>query len=752
MAENQRKSTYIPLLISLFVIIIGIICYYTEVTFLEVVELKTIDARFASRGPQPTMNKVVLAVIDEKSLDMEGKWVWPRSKFADLITILSEMGAKVIGFDIGFLEPDEHGSVQTIRNIQKEASRLKNRDAGFEHYLEKTRKEHDYDQLLADAIKNAEAKVVLGYFHQMSYEGLEYVKEEDIQAHKENSINSKYKLVHADSQEAWDSRRVLETVYPESNIALIANSTEYAGYFNMLPDLDGVFRLVPGSLRFQNEFYAPLSIKCLEAYRGEDMILNLAEHGISHIEAENFDIFTTINGEVMVNFRGGKATFPHISITDILNGRISKEKIQGKIVLVGATAIGIFDLRPVPFEKNNYPGLEIHANVIDSVLARDFLKKPSWGEAFDLMAIIMAGLILGLILPRVGVIYSSLTGTLFFIGHILVCQSLFSGPGWILNMIYPLMVLVFTYIAIIAYRYVVEEKEKRFIRGAFSTYMAPAVVKQLEESPEKLQLGGENREITAFFSDVQGFTGISEKLEPPELVELLNEFLTEMTDIVYKHEGTVDKFEGDAIIAFFGAPNDLQNHAEKACDASIDMQKRLEQLRVHWASSGQPELRMRIGLYTGYAVVGNMGSKTRMDYTMMGDTVNTAARLEGVNKIYGNYTLVGETTYRNSGDTILFREIDSIYVIGKKEPVRVFEPIGYYTEINEEITKAVEYYTKGLYAYRGMEWDKAINLFGACLQTSPYDGPSKTMMRRCNEFKENPPEKGWDGVFSMTSK
>jgi adenylate cyclase len=278
------------------------------------------------------------------------------------------------------------------------------------------------------------------------------------------------------------------------------------------------------------------------------------------------------------------------------------------------------------------------------------------------------------------------------------------------------------------------------------------VVKQLIDTPDKLGLGGEQRVITAFFSDVQGFTSISEKLTPHELVELLNEFLTEMTDIILKYEGTVDKFEGDAIIAFFGAPLDIPNHPEVACRACIDMQKRLSELRQIWKNQQRPELKMRIGMCTGPAVVGNMGSENRMDYTMMGDTVNTAARLEGVNKIYGIFTLISDTTHRELNGNVVTREIDSINVVGKKEPVTIYELLGYTENMDPDLKKTADLYSAGLEAYRNQDWDNAIKSFEETLSITPDDGPADTMLARCREFKISPPDPNWNGSYTMQSK
>jgi adenylate cyclase len=258
--------------------------------------------------------------------------------------------------------------------------------------------------------------------------------------------------------------------------------------------------------------------------------------------------------------------------------------------------------------------------------------------------------------------------------------------------------------------------------------------------------------ITAFFSDVQGFTAISEALTAEEVVELLNEFLTEMTDIILGYEGTIDKFEGDAIIGFFGAPTILPDHATKACKACVDMQKRLAELRTKWQAEKRPALKMRIGMNTGSAVVGNMGSRNKMDYTMMGDTVNTAARLEGVNKVYGTYTMISDATYTLARNDIFVRELDSVTVVGKEAPVGVYELLGYPGEIDDVQISVAEWYAKGLAAYRNRDWSEAIGHFSAALSANPHDGPSQTMLGRCRDFEGNPPGDNWNGAFTMDTK
>ena len=743
----KKLISFSPLTLSILLIFSGIFFYLIEIPFLEVMELKTIDLRYISRGGSENESDVVLAVIDEESIDKEGKWIWPRSKMANLVKKLSEAGAGVISFDVGFLEPDEKSVVRTIEDIEKNLTIL---DVKTRAYLEELKRASDNDQLLADAIAESEATVVLGYFFQMEKLHSGDFDEELLKIQRKNIQSSRYVQVKFHSEKAMDTP-VIEAQVANANITAISQATPYSGFFNMFPDRDGVVRWIPAVIDYSDEMYAPLSLMTLSAFKGTQPLVVVADYGIEKIQFDDIAIPTDELGRIMINYRGDAKSFRHIPVTDILNGKVPESELKGKVVIVGATAIGIYDMRVTPF-SSVFPGVEIHASIVDSVLRGEFLYHPTWAAVFDILAIVLAGLLLGVVLPRAGVFLGILTVSVLFFGHIFFCQYLFSRQGWILNLVYPLLVILSVYISITVYKYLSESRQKRFIRSAFSTYLAPTVVQQLIDSPENLELGGEEREITAFFSDVQGFTSISEKLTPNELVELLNEFLTEMTNIILEHEGTVDKFEGDAIIAFYGAPNALENQAETACLTCVDMQKRLGELREKWHREGKPELKMRIGLSTGPAVVGNMGSRNRMDYTMMGDTVNTAARLEGVNKIYGIYTLVCETTFKKASQRVWGREIDAINVIGKAEPVTVYQLLGYSEDIDETMLKMTGLYAEGLHLYRQQHWGSAIEKFDAALNVSPDDGPSKEMRDRCAAYKIEPPSQDWDGSYTMKTK
>lgn len=743
----KKKIGLNPLTLTILLILSGIFLYLIEIPFLELMELKTIDLRYINRGSSQFESDVVLAVIDEESIDKEGKWIWPRSKMANLVKKLSQAGARVISFDVGFLEPDEKSVVRTIEEIEKNLTGL---DVKGRAYLQELKRDSDNDRLLADAIAQSKAKVVLGYFFQMEKLHSGDVDPEIIKVQRKNIQSSRYDQVKFRSKKAMEVP-IIEAQVANANITEISQATPYSGFFNMFPDRDGVVRWMPAVVDYQGEMYTPLSLMTLSAFKDVRPLVVVAEYGIEKIQFDDRVVPTDELGRIMINYRGDAKSFKHFPVTDILNDRVPENELKGKAVIVGATAIGLYDMRVTPF-TNVFPGVEIHANIVDSVLRGEFLYHPAWAAVFDILAIVLTGFLLGVILPRAGAFLGLLTVSLLFFGHIFFCQYLFSKQGWVLNLVYPLLVILSVYIGITVYKYLSESRQKRFIRSAFSTYLAPTVVQQLIDSPENLELGGEEREITAFFSDVQGFTSISEKLTPQELVELLNEFLTEMTNIILKHEGTVDKFEGDAIIAFYGAPNALENQAETACLTCVDMQKRLGELREKWHQEGKPELKMRIGMSTGPAVVGNMGSRNRMDYTMMGDTVNTAARLEGVNKIYGIYTLVCETTFKKARQRVWGREIDAINVVGKAQPVAVYQILGYAEDVDETGLKMTGLYAEGLHLYRQQNWDAAMDKFDAALEIAPDDGPSKAMRDRCASYKITPPSPDWNGSYTMKTK
>ena len=747
----NKKLLRGPVLLPFIIILVGAGLFLSSaVPFLSIMDLKTIDLRFKLRGEKAIQDTVVLVAVDERSLKAEGRWAWPRSKIADLVTRLSDKGARVIAFDVGFLEPENSVLVETIEEIQRAAAANGLRNERFVDYLGTLKVKQDNDRILAEAIKNAAAKVVLGFFFQVNAEEATHISADEIKGHSRNISTAEYPITQLITAEA-KTTEMTEAAAPQSNIDIISESTNLSGFFNKLTDPDGVVRKIPLAIRFNEKLYAPLSLKAVGAYLDAPLSIRVDDSGVTDIRVGERSIQVDDRGEIYINYRGEAQTFPHISATDILNDRVPAEMLKDKIVLIGATAVALYDECVTPVAKV-FPGPEVHLNIMDSILAEDYIYHPLWATFFDLLIIIFGGSLLALVLSKAGAFSGGTVAVCLFGGYIWLCYYFFSQMGWILNMVYPLCVFLAIYVAITSYKYFFEEGQKRFIREAFSKYLAPEVVDQLISSPNRLVLGGERREITAFFSDVQGFTSISEKMAPEELVELLNEFLTEITDIIMKHKGGVDKFEGDAVIAFFGAPNELKNHPEAACLACIDIQARMEELRQQWRQRGKPELKVRIGLFSGPAVVGNMGSRNRMDYTMMGDTVNTAARLEGVNKKYGTYTMIGDATYQAAAASIAVRKLDAVKVIGKGKPIVIYEVLGRIGQVPSILAQTVEFYGQGLEEYTRRNWTEAMAFFRKALELMPEDGPSLAMMKRCQAYMENPPGEDWDGSFIMDTK
>ena len=482
----------------------------------------------------------------------------------------------------------------------------------------------------------------------------------------------------------------------------------------------------------------------------EDVANTNEKYGVESIKIGNIAIPTDDRGRLLINYMGPVKTFPHYSIHDIINGKIPADKLRGKIVLVGVTATAVYDLRVTPFSPV-YPGVEIHANVIENILHHNFLIFSSLIRMIDILAIIAFGLAMGLIIPRLRAVWGALTA-LIIIG-VFIAGNLFAFFHFNIwfNLVYPVLTMLAIYLGITIYRYMKEEREKKKIKGAFQYYLTASVINEMLKDPTKLKLGGDKKDLSVLFSDIRGFTTISEKLTPEDLVRLLNEYLTAMTDIVFKYDGLLDKYMGDAIMAVFGAPLDQPDHAHRACMTALEMMSNLHNLQKKWKAEGRPVLDIGIGINTGDMVVGNMGSEMRFDYTVMGDHVNLGSRLEGTNKEYGTNIIISEFTYAVVKESMSCRELDWVRVKGKIKPVKIYELLG---EKKDESNwkNLIDSFEKGFTLYREARWDEAIAAFKQVLTIRSDDFAASMYIERCQKLKEDPPPQPWDGVFVMTKK
>jgi adenylate cyclase len=616
--------------------------------------------------------------------------------------------------------------------------------------LNKKRLVADTDAALAKAIKRAK-NVTLGYFFLKSSKEAEHLSEKEIEAAAENIANSRYQMIQGEPSPD-ESALVNVTAYSAvTNLKLLSDAAENSGYFNAFPDTDGTIRWSPLVIKYQDNYFLPLSLSLLVQYLDWPMVtLNMAKFGIEGIKIGDINIPTDETGRMLLNYLGPAKTFPHYSISDIIKGRLSPDTFKDKIVIVGATAIGIYDLRVTPY-SSVYPGVEIHATSIDNILHGNFLHRSSGTSLLDVCAIVFFGLLIGIVVPRVKAVQGMVLSLLVLTSFVVLNTFIFSRYNLWLNIIYPALTMIMIYLGITVYRYITEEREKKKIRGAFQYYLTASVINEMLKDPSKLKLGGDKKDLTVLFSDIRGFTTISEKLTPEDLVRLLNEYLTAMTNIVFKYDGLLDKYMGDAIMAVFGAPLDQPDHAVRACRTALDMMEELKILQKKWADEGRPVLDIGIGINSGDMVVGNMGSEMRFDYTVMGDMVNLGSRLEGINKEYGTNIVISEYTYAAVKDVLFCRQLDSVKVKGKKLPAMIYELLGEKKDA-ERWEKAVSLFEEGLSKYKQGLWDEAITAFRKVLELRPDDAPAKLYIDRCQELKKNPPEGPWDGVFTMTRK
>jgi len=407
-------------------------------------------------------------------------------------------------------------------------------------------------------------------------------------------------------------------------------------------------------------------------------------------------------------------------------------------------------MRVTPF-SGAFPGIEIHANIIDNILQGDFIERPDWLVVFDLLTILLLGIFLSILIPKIRPAFTALI-TIALIGFYIIANNyIFNNYNVWLTEVYPIFTIILVSGGVTVFQFMTEEKEKRKIGKAFSHYVSPSLVNEILKDPKKLVLGGEEKRLTVLFSDIRGFTTVSETLKPQVLVKLMNDYLTPMTDIVLKNGGTIDKYMGDAIMAFWGAPVWQEDHQIRACRTAVEMLKKLHELQIVWGKEGIPKLEIGVGISTGKVTVGNMGSSTRFDYTVIGDTVNLGSRLEGLNKEYGTYIILPKYTYEDVKGDFVMRQLDWVKVKGKTKPIKIYELMGDKDSENG-LREASEIFEAGLNSYMERDWDRAESSFQDVLKLRKDDAPSKVFIHRVEMLRKTELPPDWDGVFVMTKK
>lgn len=569
------------------------------------------------------------------------------------------------------------------------------------------------------------------------------------------------------------------------SIPKISAGVKNTGFINTDLDSDGIIRFKRLISRSGHQVFPSLALKSylLANNRNANILLEF-NPGSSTKEVSKFEITDNDTGNVvetvpadgqgrlLINYAGPQKMFPYISLSDVINNdpNITYEqrvKVDGnwvvkkfsvkkteffkdRILVVGATAMGVYDIRSTPFDEN-FPGPETHLNILENLMAKNFLIPLPNEAPYMILFLIGLGVFLTIVLSYFGAFTGLSVSALMLIALAFIDKNYIFGSGYVATIILPILLIIIIYITLTSYRYFAEERGKKELKQTFSKYVSPAIVNEILAHPKNIELGGRKTNLTIFFSDVRGFTTISEKLDPRALSDLLNSYLTPMTDIVFKNHGTLDKYMGDAVMAFFGAPLPEKNHADHACRCALESLVKLKELQAQFEKQGLPSIDIGIGLNTGDVSVGNMGSNTVRSYTVMGDAVNLASRLEGINKQYGTRIILSQFTKAAISKDFICREADLVRVKGKLEPVKIYELIGEKT-VPQNWADLLPLYNDGLELYRQKMWIQATEKFNQALQIIPDDELSKLYMTRCQDYIAEPPPEDWDGVFVMKTK
>ncbi|MBI5261429.1 MAG: adenylate/guanylate cyclase domain-containing protein [Bradyrhizobium sp.] len=702
----------------------------------EEIRVRTFDTFQVIDHRKKEVRPVAILDIDERSLKEVGQWPWPRTELAELVDNLTRLGAAAIAFDAVFSEPDRLNPdvvVDTFRNLD-EATR------------EKLKAQPSNDQVFADAIKRS--RVVLGE------SGL-----------PQSNAELDKKLPQTGLATHGEDPRPFLFEFPGllRNVPVIEQAAAGRGLFTIKPERDGIVRRVPLIMQAQGTIMPSLTFEMLRVVTGTDTLFIKADKaGIISAGVKGFQIPTDKNGQLWVHFARHDPSI-YVSAVDVLQGKVPSEKIAGKLVLVGTSATGMNDIKTTPVDPA-MPGVEIHAQVLESALTGGIVSQPNYGFAFEFFAALILGILVIILAPQFGPV------TLVIVGALLA--SVLIGVSWfyyvqyrlLIDFTYPLLSTTAIYLTLIFASFVREQAQRRQIRSAFGQYLSPVLVEQLAQSPEKLVLGGEEREMTIMFSDVRGFTTISEtyKRDPQGLTRLMNRFLTPLTNAIIARKGYIDKYMGDAIMAFWNAPLDDPEHQINACSAAVDMLDRIDELnrqREQEANEGGHvyiPLNVGVGLNTGIGVVGNMGSDLKFNYSVLGDSVNLASRLEGQSKEYGFPIIVGSNTALAAKDRFAILELDFVMVKGKKEPEVIYAIAGREDVMHSEQFQRLRNLTIEMLAcYRARDWEGAL----AAIERGRKSDDGLALAKlydlyaaRIRSYQLNPPPADWNGAYALLTK
>ncbi len=736
----------IPVLLSFILLVIAVMIKSEQPSFMVQLQNKVFDVyqRQYPREYEPAGVRII--DIDEESLTRLGQWPWSRQVMAELVYRLITHNAGVIAFDIVFAETDRTSprSIAELWHAQPELSELL-------HALP------DHDEMLADAFRHG--YVVTGF----------------VLTHKETARQptKKFGFSYAGMEGSKPTDFLLRFGGSTLNLPMYEKAAEGNGFFNNTPDADGIVRRVPLALALDDDVYFSLGMEALRVAQGaSSYVIKMAgasgeesygaESGITHIRSGHLEIPTDANGNFLVHYTE-HTDDRYIPAWKVLSDDFDASLVEGHILLFGTSAPGLKDLRATPM-KPSLPGVEVHAQAIEQMLLGQFLYRPDWVLYAEIVGLAAVGLLLIVVMSHLPATW----GALFMLaaqgGALYFSVEMFRTQGYLIDPVSPGLAILMLYLTESLRRYILSESERKQVRGAFAQYMSPVLVEELAKSPDKLELGGEMKELTILFCDVRGFTSISERFNAEQLTTFINRFLTPMTDVILARKGTIDKYMGDCIMAFWNAPLDDSEHAKNACRSALAMIGQLEQWNARRKQRATDEgwdyfdVDIGIGLNTGEICVGNMGSEQRFDYSVLGDDVNLASRLEGQSKTYGVSIVIGENTRAQASDMATLA-LDDIKVKGKDRAVRIYTLLGDEgLALHPEFVKLKELWEHTREAYQAMRWDECEHYLGLCA-TQCANVPDVVLsdlfalyQERLALYRQTPPPDDWDGVFEAKSK
>ncbi|MCT7617510.1 adenylate/guanylate cyclase domain-containing protein [Aliarcobacter butzleri] len=715
----KKFSIYFVLSLSLSIFLSAIYIFFPNLP--DSLDNRLRDYLFTIRGELPHNQNVVIVDIDETSIKSLGQWPWSRDKLAKILENLTLANVGIVGLDIVFAEEDRtspHKILQDLKIYKKDVP--------------------NYDLEFANVVENS--PVILGYQFDLV---------------KKDNVNAKVPQIPAifiEKDKPQDKSYLIEAYNTILNIPQIQDKAYSSGFFNNIPDDTGIIRSVPLIISYDDTIYPSLALEVIRVINDtQKVVVQYDENGISNIVLDDISIPTDRYGRMLINFRGPERSFKYISAIDIYNNSFDKSEIDGKIVLIGTSAAGLFDLRATPFDSI-FPGVEVHANIIDNILMQDFIYKASWLDGANILIIFVLSIIVVMLTTYTTFWANPIIFLSFSISYLFLVYNLLFDYGIVLNILFPIATVLIASIMTTLFDYFYNIKKEEAIKAKFASKVSKNVMDDILKNIDKNEFSAKSKEVTIFFSDIRGFTNISEKLDAKDLISFLNRYMQPMSEIIIKYQGTIDKFIGDAIMAYWNAPIDIKNHCDLALKASLEQLEVLEKLNVELQKENLPKIDIGIGLNTGTVIVGEMGSSLRSDYTVIGDTINLGSRVESLCKYYDSKLNISNFTKDKLQEKYIFRFLDLVKVKGKNEPVEIWQVLGK-GEAKESLKEELDLYHKAIEFYKNSDFINALEIFESLENNENKTNKNiyKIYITRCKEFIKTPP-KNFDGVYEHTTK